>query len=32
LITAPCWRSKHFREGFQRFDRRRYPLQPALLP
>jgi hypothetical protein len=32
LITAPCWRSKHFREGFQRFDRRRGPFQPASRP
>ncbi len=28
-ITAPCWRSRHFREGFQRSDRRRCSFQPA---
>jgi hypothetical protein len=31
-ITAPCWRLKHFSQGFQRFDRRRYPFQPASRP
>ena len=31
-ITAPCWRSKHFRQGFQRSDRRRCPFQPASRP
>jgi hypothetical protein len=28
----PCWRSKHFRQGFQCFDRRRCPSQPASRP
>jgi hypothetical protein len=31
-ITAPCWRSRHFLQGFQRFDGRRCPFQPALRP
>jgi hypothetical protein len=31
-ITAPCWRSKHFGEGIQRFERRRGPFQPASQP
>jgi hypothetical protein len=31
-ITAPCWRLKHFPQGFQSFDRRRYPFQPAPRP
>ena len=31
-IIAPCWRLRHFPQGFQRFDRRRYPFQPASRP
>jgi hypothetical protein len=31
-ITAPCWRFRHFHQGFQRFDRRRSPFQPASRP
>jgi hypothetical protein len=32
LITAPCWRSKHFLQGIQHSDRRRCPFQPASRP
>jgi len=31
-ITAPCWRFRHFHQGFQRFDRRRCPFEPASRP
>ena len=31
-ITTPCWRSKHFPQGFQSSDRRRCPFQPASRP
>ncbi len=31
-ITAPCWRSKHFLQAFQRADRRRRSFLPASRP
>jgi hypothetical protein len=31
-ITAPCWRSRHLLQGFQRAERRRCPFQPSSRP